>query len=155
MDFINIDEVQSSLTKDYLGKSINGYFDEIIKNDTVYQENIDGIERTFNNYSIEELSNDTIQKQPFYSNSFQSLIDNEAENRYEKVFYNMVESAKRNEDLDSLDAFLADFENTIYELDNVKTIRTFNDAGILTRDNGFEVTLNNGHKYQISIIEVN
>ena len=86
MDFINIDEVQSSLTKDYLGKSINGYFDEIIKDDTVYQENIDGIERTFNNYSIEELSNDTIQKQPFYSNSFQSLIDNEAENRYEKVF---------------------------------------------------------------------
>ena len=68
MDFINIDEVQSSLTKDYLGKSINGYFDEIIKDDTVYKENIDGIERNFNNYSIEEIWNDTIQKQQFNYN---------------------------------------------------------------------------------------
>ena len=150
---MDINEIQLERTKDYLGKSINGYFDNIVKDLDIYQDDIDGIERIYNNYEIKELSPETLKKEPFYSNTFQSLIDNEADNRYNKAFYSLTESLNKNEDLDTLNSFIEDFESIIYELDNIKTIQSFNEAGLLTKDNGFIVTLNDGHKYQIVITQ--
>lgn len=66
---------------------INGFNDIKIKNDTVYQDNIEGIEKTYKGSTVEFLSKDTIILEPFYTNLFQNLISNEAEKRYSNNFY--------------------------------------------------------------------
>ena len=64
---------------------LKGCVDKKIK-DTVYQDGIDGIERTFV-YDVKPLSKDTTVDIPAYSNMFQALIDNEANKRFKNSFY--------------------------------------------------------------------
>lgn len=64
---------------------VKGCTDKKLK-DTVYQDNIDGIERTFI-YDVKPLSKNTMIDIPVYSNMFHSLIDNEANGRFKDNFY--------------------------------------------------------------------
>ena len=150
---MDLEKIDIETAKDMLGKSINGSFDEIIKDDTVYQSNIDSIEKTYNNFEIEPLSKDTVQVEIPYSNIFQALIEDEAQTRFENAFY--VNESKKNEDheLDDFNIFLEDLSNILFELDNIKCIDTFKEAGLLTHDDGFIVTLNDGHRYSITVVQ--
>lgn len=47
---------------------------------------------------------------------------------------------------DLMDAILA------YELQGVRSVRTFEDDGVLTRDKGLVLTLKDGTEFQITIV---
>ena len=72
-----MDKIFSNLIKGCTDKKID---------DTLYQDGIKGIERTFI-YDAKPLSKDTTVNIPIYANLFQSLIDNEANKRYKDNFY--------------------------------------------------------------------
>lgn len=75
------------MDKNYFTNLVKGFEDKKVTEDPIYQDNIEGIEKSYKGSTIDFLSKDTIIQEPFYSNMFQALINNEAEKRFVKNFY--------------------------------------------------------------------
>lgn len=44
-------------------------------------------------------------------------------------------------------------KNVLYEEENIKSIYTFSECGLLTRDNGIVIRFNNGDAFQLTIVQ--